>query len=81
MALSAAQAAKLEALKTTIDTATSGLRSDIQALKDAITAGSAAEDPAVTAAFNDLAVRLAPLQALDSENPPATPPVPPIDQV
>jgi len=74
MALSAAQAAKLEALKATIDTATAGLRSDIQALKDAITPGA---DPAVDAAFAAIEARLAPLVALDAENPAGGPP--PID--
>lgn len=79
MALSAAQQAQLETLKTTIDTLATGLRSDVQALKDAIVAAPAA-DPAVTAAFNDLAARLVPLQALDAETPGGAP-VAPIDQV
>lgn len=71
MALSAAQAAKLEALKATIDTVSAGLRADIEALKAAITPGA---DPAVDEAFDALAARLAPLAALDAENPGGAPP-------
>lgn len=78
MALTSAQAAKLEALKTTIDTAVSGLRTDIQALKDAI-AAAGGPDPAVDAAFAQIEARLAPLTALDGENP-SVPPVP-VDEV
>jgi hypothetical protein len=79
MALSAAQIAQHATILGILDVLGPGLRADIQALKDAIVNGPG-EDPAVTAAFNAITLRLAPLQMLDAENPVGSvPPVPPID--
>jgi ABC-type xylose transport system substrate-binding protein len=58
---------KIDAIAVAIDTAATGLAADIQALKDAVAAGQ-------TLNFTALDAKIAALQALDAQNPPAPTP-------
>ena len=57
---------KIDAVTAAIDTATTGIRADIQTLKDAIANGQ-------TADFTALDAKVAALAALDAENPAPAP--------
>lgn len=69
--------AAVESVSTALTSAATGIRADIQALKDANAAGEALDFTAVDQKVTNLQAAAKVLEDLDAENPPATPPVVP----